>query len=264
MSTNSPAVIPAQGKTINDLLMSDDFKDKVALSLPKHMTPDRFARIALTALHRTPKLKECTRESLFQCLYDLSAMGLEPDGRRAHLIPYGDKATLIIDYKGLVELAMRSGEVASIHADVVCENDDFIYDLGQIKSHKINFKKPRGEMYAVYVIIGLRNADQPKCEVMTKEEVEGIRKRSKAGNSGPWISDFGEMAKKTVFRRASKWITLSPELREKLEKDDDILPDSGTERLAKPIFGQAKTVPAAEVVTLSEEDKKALEAEVTT
>lgn len=241
-------------KTILDLIQSDDFKNKVAIGLPAHMKPDRFARIALMALHRAPKLQQCTRESLFQCLYDLSSMGLEPDGRRAHLIPYGDKCTLVVDYKGLVELAMRSGEVASIHADVVCENDAFEYNLGQIVTHKIDFKKPRGEMYAVYAMIGLRNADEPKCEVMTKEEVEAIRKRSKAGSSGPWVSDFNEMAKKTVFRRASKWITLSPELREKLEKDDEPI-DAGTERIAKPIFGTQKTV---------EEDKsdKALEAEV--
>ncbi len=253
MSTDDKTLAkPEAKKTISDLIVSDDFKSKLALSLPKHLTPDRFARVALTAIHRTPKLMECTRESLFQCLYDLSAMGLEPDGRRAHLIPYKDKCTLIIDYKGLVELAMRSGEVSSIHADVVCENDIFEYDQGQIKQHKIDFKKPRGEMYATYCKIGLRNADDPKCEVMTKEEVEAIRKRSRAGENGPWITDFNEMAKKTVFRRASKWIPLSPELRDSLEKDDS-LPDAGTERLARPIFGVERTLEApAETVVNTE------------
>lgn len=238
MSENQLQVTAKKPATISDLISSDDFKSKVALSLPKHLTPDRFARIALTALHRTPKLQSCTRESLFQCLYDLSAMGLEPDGRRAHLIPYGDKATLIVDYKGLVELAMRSGEVASIHADVVCENDGFEYNMGQIVAHKIDFRKPRGEMYAVYVRIGLRNADEPKCEVMTKEEVEAIRKRSRSGNSGPWQTDFNEMAKKTVFRRASKWITLSPELRDNLDRSDDPLDVPSAERIARPVFGK--------------------------
>src|SRR5688572_5477659 len=112
--TESKAVAP---KTVREWIATDSFKAQVALSLPKHLTPDRFTRIALTAFNRTPKLGNCTKESVFQCLLDCSALGIEPDGRRAHLIPYGDKCTLIIDYKGIVELVRRSGEVAYIHAD---------------------------------------------------------------------------------------------------------------------------------------------------
>lgn len=208
--------------TIRDFLASDKFKEQVALALPKHCTADRFARVALTALNRTPKLAECTHASLLQCFMDLSAMGLEADGRRAHLIPYGDKATLVIDYKGLVELAIRSGEISTIHADVVCENDDFVYNMGKIDKHEVDFKTGRGKMYAAYAHVVMKDGSV-KDEVMSKEEIDAIRARSRSANSGPWVTDYNEMAKKTAFRRCSKWLPLSAELRDNIEKDDEPL-----------------------------------------
>lgn len=206
--------------TVKGWIESEDFKGQVARSLPKHITPDRFLRVSLTATNKTPAILQCTPESVLGCLLQCSQFGLEPDGRRAHLIPYGANCTLIIDYKGLAELAMRSGLVASLHADVVCENDEFDYDRGRLIKHRINFREPRGKVYAVYALATLKDGAE-KCEVMTMEEVDAIRKRSKSGNSGPWKTDFNEMAKKTVFRRLSKWLPLSPEFRDAAEADDD-------------------------------------------
>lgn len=208
--------------TIRDHLESDAFKASIAKLLPKHVTPDRMARVAITALTRTPKLAQCSQESFFRCMLDLSQWGLEPDGRRAHLIPFGNECTLIIDYKGLVELCYRSGVVANIHADIVCEQDEFVYDRGELVTHKIDFQKPRGAMYAAYCLVRFKDGTE-KCEVMTKEEVDGIRARSKAGRSGPWVTDYHEMAKKTAFRRDSKWIPLSAEVRDAVHGDDDTL-----------------------------------------
>lgn len=210
----------AKKSNIKSLLTGEDFRDQVAMALPKHLSPERFIRVAITATNRTPKLQECTPQSFFQCLLDLSALGLEPDGRRAHLIPYKDQCTLIVDYKGMVELIMRSGNVSSIHADVVCENDVFEYDLGQVKAHKIDFRKPRGEVYAAYCVIENKDGSR-RCEVMSKEEIESVRKRSRAANNGPWVTDWSEMAKKTVFRRASKWVPMPPEVTDVLAKEDD-------------------------------------------
>lgn len=212
--------------TLEAIIEGDDFKQKVAKALPKHLPPDRFIRIACTAMMRTPKLKECEQVSFVNALLSLSQLGLEPDGRRAHLIPFNNtkrgvvECQLIVDYKGLVELAMRSGNVANIHADVVCENDDFVYDRGQIAKHTINFRKPRGKVYAAYATVRFKDGTE-KTEVMSHDEIEAIRGRSKAGNFGPWQTDWNEMAKKTVFRRLSKWITLSPEYHDILEKDFD-------------------------------------------
>ena len=206
-------------KTTKDWLQTDQFKAEIAKALPKHLTPERFIRVALTTLTKVPKLAQCSKESIFKCMLDLSSLGLEPDGRRAHIIPYGTTATLIIDYKGLIELAKRSGEVAFWKAETVCDNDYFEVSNGLV-THKINYREPRGEMYAVYSHVKNTNG-LDDYEVMTMEDVEKIRKRSKAGNAGPWVTDFSEMAKKTVIRRHSKRLTLSPEFQDALIKDQD-------------------------------------------
>jgi len=109
--------------------------------------------------------------------------------------------------------------VSSIFAQIVCENDFFEYDTGEVK-HRIDFKKARGTMYAVYCVIKFKDGGM-HTEVMTKEDVDRIRSRSKAKSNGPWVSDYDEMAKKTVFRRGSKWVVLSPEIQDALDKEDD-------------------------------------------
>jgi recombination protein RecT len=216
--TTRPQTVAAVPKTVKSWLGSDYFRQQVALVLPKHMTADRFVRVALSALGRVPKLAHCTPESVLKCMMTCSELGLEPDGRRAHLIPYKDQCTLIVDYKGLVELAMRSGTVSSIFAQIVCERDEFTYLTGEI-SHRIDFRQARGPMYAVYCIVKFKDGGM-HTEVMTKDDVDRIRGRSRAGGAGPWMTDYEEMAKKTVFRRASKWITLSPEVQDALERED--------------------------------------------
>ncbi len=225
-------------KTVETLLQGPQFRDAITKCLPTHLSPDRFTRIALTAMTKTPKLRECTQESLFECLLQLSSLGLEPDGRRAHLIPYGTKCTLIIDWKGLAELAMRSGFVSSLHADVVCENDDFEYDRGQVIRHKVDLKEARGKVYAAYAIARFKDGTE-KADAMGQDEIEAIRKRSRSGSSGPWVTDWNEMAKKTVFRRLSKWLPLSPEFRDALEAEEE----ERAFEAAKPVF--APTAPGS-------------------
>lgn len=214
--------------TLRQRLESDDFKIQIAKILPRHIKPERMVRVAITALTRTPKLKDCDQASFFLAMLNLSQWGLEPDGRRAHLIPFENRkrgvmeVQLIIDYKGLVELCMRSGDVSNIHADIVCENDEFVYDRGQLQKHLIDFKNPRGNVYAAYCLVRMKDGTE-KCEVMTRDDVEAIRKRSKTGSNGPWVSDWNEMAKKTVFRRVSKWLPLSAEVQDAIVSDDDQL-----------------------------------------
>lgn len=218
---------PQVALTLQDEIKSDRFKEAISTSLPSHLTAERFVRVALTAMMKTPKLAQCSKQSIFKCLLDLSSLGLEPDGRNAHLIPFENKKTgnteaqLIIDYKGLIALALRSGEIKNIRAELVCQNDIFSWDNG-IVSHKVDWFKPRGKILAVYSHVRKTN-DVDDYEVMTLEEVQNIQKRSKAGQSGPWITDFNEMAKKTVIRRHTKRLTLSPEFNDALIKDDDKL-----------------------------------------
>lgn len=215
------AIATAPKSEIRDWLQSDALKNQITQALPKICTPDRFMRVLFTSMQRVPKLMQCTKSSLLNAFITCSQMGIEPDGIRAHLIPYGSTCQLIIDYKGIVELALRSGKISNIHADVVCENDEFEYDMGEIKKHKPNFKGNRGEMYAVYSIARFKDGTSQSC-VMTKAEVESIRKCSKAGNTGAWKDFYNEMAKKTAFKRLSKWLPLSPEVRDAIAKDDEV------------------------------------------
>jgi len=201
----------APTQTLRQQIAGDYFKQQIALSLPKHMTPDRFVRVGLTALMKTPKLLDCTPESVIQCMLNCSALGLEPDGRRAHLIPYGNVCTLIVDYKGIVELAKRSGDVSGVFAQVVCDKDNFSWENGVVK-HQIDWKNERGAMYAAYATITFKDGST-QTDVMTKGEIDAIKKRSRASGSGPWVTDYNEMAKKglaldTPIPTSSGWTTM--------------------------------------------------------
>lgn len=219
--TTKPAVTTAK-TSVREYVQSDTFKNQIAQALPKHVSDDRFMRSLFTQVQKVPKLLQCSKGSLFSAAITCAQLGIEPDGRRAHLIPYGDNCQLIIDYKGLVELIMRGGSVSCIHADAICENDVFAYDKGTVREHRIDFRQPRGAAYAYYALVRFKDGAE-KAEVMTVDEIEAIRKRSRSGGSGPWVTDFGEMAKKTAFRRLSKWIPLSPEVQAALNADDDVL-----------------------------------------
>ena len=241
----------ADPNSIKELVTSAAAKKQFSLSLPKHLSADRFLRVALTAFTRTPKLLQCTKASLTESLMDCSALGLEPDGRKAHLLPYWNKrlkafeCKLIVDYKGLVDLARRSGEIADIHADVVGENDFFEYSFGNDGhlEHKPAIKG-RGEVIAAYSYVKLKDGSS-SYEVMNLEEIEAIHKRSKSADSGPWVTDWNEMAKKTVFRRHSKWLPVSSELMKKASDKDydvpiDLMPYAET--AGKPEVSQPKAL----------------------
>lgn len=226
---------PIAGAKLRNLISSDYFKKSVQNALPKHLSADRFIRVALTTMLRVPKLAECDQNSFLNALLSLSQFGLEPDGRNAHLIPFKNKSKgitecqLILDYKGLADLTMRSGLVSNIHADVVCENDDFDYDRGVIVRHRINFREPRGQAFAAYALVRFKDGTE-KSEVMGKDEIYAVRDKSsgwRAYKSGygqsPWADPQSEpeMWKKTAFRRCSKWLKLSPELADAIDIEDN-------------------------------------------
>jgi recombination protein RecT len=220
MSEETKPVVRQADTSIKGIPQSDVIKEQIARALPTHLKPDRFIRIALTALTKTPKLADCTQPSFFRCLLDLSSMGLEPDGRSAYLIPYGNECTLILSYTGLIELARRSGEITSIRSELVCEHDDFTWENGKI-THKVDWRKPRGEIQAAYAEAILASGET-QTATMTKDEIDGIRKRSKSGTSGPWATDYGQMAKKTTLRRLCRLLPLSANIVDHIEKDGDV------------------------------------------
>jgi len=219
-----------------DRIRSGEIAKQIAAALPKHIKSDFMLRVVVSALNRQPDLVKCDWPSMLKCMLELAQVGLPPDGRLAHLIPrakrdrsgaiVGYECTYIIDYKGVVELAMRSGNVSLIFADKVCENDDFEVDRGEVVKHKIDYRKDRGAVYAYWARVRFKDGTE-RSEVMTLAEVNAIRQRSPASKNGPWVSDFDEMAKKTVFKRLSKWIQLSAEIREHIHMGDDGLDVDG-------------------------------------
>lgn len=224
---------------IRTIIQTDAALKQIEAALPSHVKPETYRRVLLTILNKTPKLASCTKESVLNAMMDCASLGLEPNGREAHLIPYGNQCQLIVDYKGLIKLAYQSGRIRSIHAGVVYEGDEFDY----AECHHIPHgwlpdpKSPdRGNCIGAFVIIEKKGGSIHR-ERMTFDEIESVRKRSKASKSGPWVTDWDEMAKKTVFRRATKWIELSSEHQAIIEKDFDSLP---------PIAPQAGRVQPAE------------------
>lgn len=233
-----------QGKkpaTLSGIINSDTMKSQFAAVLPKCLTADRLARVALTQIRKVPKLNNCDQGSFLSALMTCAELGIEPNGRHAHLIPYGRECQLIIDYKGLVELAMRSGKISRIHADVVCENDRITIKNGII-DHSINPLKERGSVVGAYAMCAFKDGTE-KHEYMSKAEIDAIRSRSKAGKSGPWVSDYNEMAKKTVFRRMSKWLPLSPEVMDTVEKEADRIEERSVSGFASsPVYMETPEV----------------------
>lgn len=210
---------------IKTMIRTDAAMKEITASLPAHVNPDRWARTVLTCINKNPKLANTSKASFLSAMMDCSELGLEPNGREAHLIPYGNTCQLIVDYKGLIKLAYQSGTVKSIHAGVVYENDSFEYSTCEHVPHGWlpEPKAPEmGKCIGAFVVIENTDGSVHK-ERMTHDEILSVKNRSKASKSGPWVTDFGEMAKKTVFRRASKWLQLSPHLHKAFEKDFDSL-----------------------------------------
>lgn len=221
---------------VRDLIEAPKFREEIAKVLPKHCTPERMARVAVTALMKNPSLLECTPASVLNCLMLCSQAGLEPDGRLAHLIPYGTTCQLTFDWKGLVALAIRNG-YESVYADKVCEGDEFtatVEDGVKKLTHRVNWQRPRGEPYAYYAVC--KRNGTVDFEVMSKTEVEAVRTRSRAGKSGPWVTDFDEMGKKCPIRRMSKRWDLMPEIRDVMNSDDDTPDFNPVKEPSKPIF----------------------------
>lgn len=208
-------------KTIKDYLKS--YESEFAKALPSFLTPERFTRIALTALTKTPKLAQCEPSSFMGAMLEAAQLGLEPNTPlgQAYLIPYGNKCQFQIGYKGLIDLAYRSEELRSIEAHEVYENDvfDFEFGLNPKLVHKPAIKD-RGEVVWYYAVYHLVNGG---CgfEVMSREDVEThARKYSKTFNNGPWQTDFDEMAKKTVLKKVLKYAPLKSDFARGISADE--------------------------------------------
>lgn len=208
---NGKASIPERAKALGQMV--DFYQNDITAILPKHVDFHRMKQLFVLSVKNVPKLLDCEPASLMKALFTAASMGLEPDPYfgQVYLLPYGKNVQVIPGYKGLLQLVRNSGEITSITAQAVCKNDVFEYNLasGERPKHVPPFSD-RGDAQAYYCIANFRDGGF-HFELMTKEDVEKIKARSAAAKSGssPWNTDYDEMAKKTVIRRAVKRLPIS-------------------------------------------------------
>ena len=241
MANNKSGVIQnkqqqnAVKKAENKQLTMRDYVGKMAKpieqALPTVITPERFTRMVFTALSTNPQLNECTPDSFVGAMMTAAQLGVEPNTAlgQAYIIPYRNHGTLEaqfqLGYKGLIDLAYRSGEVSVIQAHEVCENDTFEYELGMDPKLKhIPATKNRGKVIAYYAMFKTKDGGYG-FEVMSREDVEAhAQKYSKSygSYSSPWKSNFDEMAKKTVLKKVLKYAPLKSDFARAVVQDSTI------------------------------------------
>jgi recombination protein RecT len=254
------AVVPAGPMTFPQML--DRWKGQIAVALPKHLNPDRMARIALTEFRRNAKLQACDPKSIFAAILQASQIGLEPGLMGlAYLIPYKTECQLIPSYKGLIELARRSDRIQSIEATVVYGNEQFECLRGtETKiTHKPCLDGDRGPLRLVYAVATMKDGSQ-QIEIMTREDIYKIRDQSSSGykraqqygGDNPWTTNESEMWRKTCIRRICKYLPMSVELATAVALDDSF----GRQKLdlETVVEGSWAPPPDSEIEERTEED----------
>lgn len=211
-------------------------KGELAKMLPKTLSIDRLLKVAQIAATTTPALAKCDVPSLVGAIGQCAQMGLEPNTvlGHAYLVPFNTKrkdgngverwvnsVQVIIGYKGLIDLARRSGQIVSIAAHEVCENDQFelVYGLDEKLVHRPAMGE-RGEVIGFYAVAKLKDGGH-SFEFMSLHQVREIMKATQSkGKYGPWQDHFIEMGRKTVIRRLAKYLPLSIEFQTAVALDN--------------------------------------------
>jgi recombination protein RecT len=242
----------------------------------KYLTPERLVKLALVAITKMPDLQKVPAQEIVAELINCARLGLEPNVEGGRwLLPFkrgSDDGTryelvAVTDYRGLIDIARRSGEVLSIHADIVRANDVWEYWVGSdgptlVHLRHVRATGDRGAIAGAFAIVRLRNGEV-QAEFLTTEQINDAKSRSRGASSkfSPWQRDFDAMAKKTAIRRLYNLLPKTPEIqaaREVLADEDgadraeiDVTPPPGTrtasvkERLAAKV-GRPVAVPAPE------------------
>ena len=202
-------------KTMQNYIKS--MEGEIKKALPSVITPERFTRMVLSAISTNPKLGSCTPSSFLGAMMSAAQLGLEPNTPlgQAYILPYQNKGTLEaqfqLGYKGLIDLAYRSGEVEVVQAHIVYENDTFECEFGlEPKLTHIPAESNRGNAVKVYAMFKTKSGGYG-FDVMSMDDVRThAKKYSKSFGSSfsPWATNFEEMAKKTVLKRCLKYAPL--------------------------------------------------------
>lgn len=186
------------------------------------ITAQRFTRMVMTAFTMNPALYKCSRDSILRCLIFAAQSGLAPTGRGGlWIVPFGNEATPIVDYRGAATLARRSGKIVEFATGVVYPGDDFDYGKGSdsFLKHKSKLTtEPRKDedIVGVYAYAKLTEGGF-EFEVLSKSDVDRYRLKSRAKNSGPWVTDYAAMARKTAALRLCNLLPMQPDDQRLLE-----------------------------------------------
>lgn len=194
----------------------------IASALPPQVNPDRFIRTVLTSVNMNPGLLNADRRTLLAACMKSAQTGLFPDGQEAAFVMYGKDVAFLPMVAGLLKMARQSGEIVTVAAHCVHENDEWDYELGdnEFIRHKPRMTGDRGPIVAAYAI-GKTKAGGVFREVMSIQDIEKVRAVSRAKNNGPWVQWFERMAEKTVLRRLLKRMPSSTDLDLALEADNE-------------------------------------------
>lgn len=268
-NTQMQAAKPA--KNIQDIIKGQ--WPKIEAVMPKHMSSERLYQLTISAINHEPKLAQCDITTLLSCVMKCSSLGLEPsavDGLgRAYILPFNNRkrrimeATFILGYKGMLELARRSGQIKDISARAVYEGDYFEFEFGldeKLAHRPAHKKREAGEKPThVYMIAHFTDGGH-YMDVMTFEEIEAIRARSKAKDYGPWATDYEAMAKKTVIRRAFPYLPVSIEAQEAASTDESSAGyfKSDTRAIIEPEIFEVEPEAEAEPEVVADTEPKGL------
>lgn len=241
-ATAQPATKTADAKTTMQSYIKQ-MQGEIKKALPTVIAPERFTRIVLSALSTNPKLQETTPQSFLAAMMTSAQLGMEPNTPlgQAYLIPYYNsknrcnECQFQLGYKGLIDLAYRSGEVSIIQAQVVYENDDFTYSFGldPVLKH-IPAASKRGAPVYVYAMFRTKDGGFG-FDVMSMDAIRNFAQQySKSFSSGPWQTNFEEMSKKTVLKKVLKYAPLKSDILRNIALDGTIKSEVGEDMYSVP------------------------------
>lgn len=231
MSTKQIANTGADSPAARLRKMLEASKEQIALALPRHVTPERMIRMALTVFNRTPGLQDCEPVTVLACIIQASELGLELSGPLGHawMVPYRNNKTgtteaqFQVGYRGFIDLAFRSGKLSSFVFRTVYANDFFEVEYGsQQRIIHRPAMKDRGDAVGYYACINMKDGGHD-FEYLSKDDALKHMDRYAKGTTrsdSPWRNEFDAMAMKTCVRRLAKRVPLSAELQTAVTHDE--------------------------------------------
>jgi len=207
------------------------FQEQLGKALPSFLKADKFTRMCRTELKQNLNLQQCDPLSVTGALIQSAELGLVPASTlgQVYLIPRFNRkkgktqCQMMVGYRGMLELARRSGQVKTIHAFMVYANDTFKIKYGfSPRIDHIPSTENRGDFKCVYAVATLKSGEK-QFEMMTKQEVLQIKTQAKKSDNDLqtiWEDHFNEMARKTVIRRLFKYLPVSLEMNQAVGLDE--------------------------------------------